>query len=137
MEDCPPCVVELAAQLHPEQLLEKDEDGCTPLILAIHHGLEECVVNIVLRANLSAASISNSQGCLPLLLAVATHYYSWEPTIKSLFAAEPRAVSTQDATTLLYPFAVAAAKESLDEADQLSTIYELFRADPSVLTLHY
>jgi hypothetical protein len=134
MKDCPLCVIELAVQLHPEQLLEKDENGYTPLILAINHGLEG-VVNVVLRANPSAAAIPNSQGRLPLLMAAALHY-SWEPTIESLFVADPRAVSTQDPTTLLYPFAVAAVEETCEEADQLSTIYELLRVDPSVLTLH-
>jgi hypothetical protein len=134
MKDCPPCVIELALQLYHDHLLEIDHDGYAPLILAISHGLEG-VVNVVLRANPSAASIPNAQGRVPLMLAAASHY-SWETTIKSLFAAEPRAISSRDPTTLLYPFAVAAVDESREEADQLSTIYELLRVDPSVLILH-
>lgn len=39
MKDCPLCIIELAQQLYPEQLLEIDDNGCTPLILATNNGL--------------------------------------------------------------------------------------------------
>jgi ankyrin repeat protein len=105
MKDCPLCVIELALQLYHDHLLKIDHDGYAPLILAISHGLEG-IVNVVLWENPSAALIPNAQGHLPLILAAASHY-SWEPTIKSLFAAKPRAVSSRHPTTLLFPFAVA------------------------------
>jgi ankyrin repeat protein len=115
MKDCPLCIIELAQQLYPEQLLEIDDNGCIPLILATNNGLED-VMNVMLRANPSAAPIPNAQGRLPLLLAAASHY-SGEPTIKSLFDAGPRVVSSQDPTTLLFPFALAAVDETREETN--------------------
>jgi len=136
-KDCPLYVIQLVIRLHPEQLLVKDEGGCTPLVLAIANKCSEDVVNSVLQSNLRAASIPDSAGRLPLCLAVETRVYSYHDMLHRLFAAEPSAVTTRDPVTTLFPFALAATAVDAtrnDEEERLSSIFELLRVDPSALT---
>jgi hypothetical protein len=136
---CPLYVVQLAVRLHPGQLLERDDNGNTPLILAIEGKWSGDVVNTVLEANPRAATSLDAQGRSPLALAVATGQYSYQYTLSRLFSAEPNAATTRDALTALFPFALAAidtttANTAQDDNSQLSTIYALLRVDPSLLT---
>lgn len=136
--DCPLFPIQLVIRLYPEQLLQQDENGCTPLVLAICNACSGDVVNSVLRANSAAASVLDSQGRLPLCLAVASGHYSYHDTLCRLFAAEPSALTTRDPVTSLFPFALAALPTTIteqtdDDEAQLSRIYELLRIDPSVI----
>ena len=99
-------MIQLAARLYPQQLLERDDRGRTPLILAIQHAGSADVVNAVLREKPQAASIPD--GRFPLCLVVETEKYSYHDTLGRLFAAEPPAVTTRDPITRRFPFAVSA-----------------------------
>lgn len=139
-KDCPLHVVQLAAHLYPQHLLERDEHGCTPLILAIRDTCSEDIIKAVLQENPRAASIADSNGRSPLCWAVETGEYSFHDILYQLFTAEPSAVSTRDSVSDLFPFALAAVNTTSSrtatdrEEDQVTTIYELLRIDPSVLT---
>lgn len=89
-------MIQLAARLYPQQLLERDDRGRTPLILAIQHAGSADVVN------------ADGNGRFPLCLVVETEKYSHHDTLGRLFAAEPPAVTTRDPITRRFPFAVSA-----------------------------
>lgn len=134
LKDCPLYVIQLLASLHPEQLVETDKVGSTPLILALENGRGDDIVDCLIRKCPAAASVpSVSNGRLALIVAI-TNSYKWKPTLEALLEAVPQALSERDPITLLYPFAVAAACcTDTEQDDDVSTIYQLLRADPSFL----
>jgi hypothetical protein len=133
---CPLHVVQLAARLYPQQLLQKDKDGNTPLSLAIQNTCSADIVNALLWENPRAASVRDGNGRVPLVLAIDKGVYSYHDVLAHVFAAEPAAVTARDPITALFPFCIAALKTQSDCDDkeqQVSTIYQLLRIDPSVL----
>jgi ankyrin repeat protein len=117
-------------------LLEKDKDGNTPLSLAIQNTCSADIVNALLWENPRAASVRDGNGRVPLVLAIDKGVYSYHDVLAHVFAAEPAAVTARDPITALFPFCIAALKTQSDCDDkeqQVSTIYQLLRIDPSVL----
>lgn len=73
------------------------------------------------------ASIPDRRGRLPLHLALA-NARTWTTGVEILFRAYPQALGIRDPTTGDLPFVLAACRHA-----ELSTIFEILRADPSQL----
>lgn len=94
------------------------------------------VVQLLLSLNKSPAVIHNSEGRFPLHLALAEGL-GWSQGTSAIFSANPLAASLQDPATKLFPFIAAASapvnNSKLVDHCQLSSIFTLLRADPSVI----
>lgn len=71
-------------------------------------------LSCVLKANLESARFLDRQGNLPLHIAVE-HHATWEEGVKDLIMAEPRALTSRNLESRLYPFMLAAMAEENDE----------------------
>jgi hypothetical protein len=148
---CPPCLFPLMVEVYKEQLSTEDIHGRLPLTIACTSpsANRSCDVltkiELLLREYSPAAKYSNSSPVrYPLHIALASGII-WNEGIHMLLQAFPVALSIRDPVTGLFPFALAAmqenkssvspenTKETVDE--DLTTIYCVLRADPSVLKL--
>lgn len=152
----------LVALLFPEQLIERDENGDTPLSIAaatplyeepkdleahdtgedfycdhfqaknkaVKHYMNENIIDFLSSRNPRAASIHNGKGRLPFAIAVESGK-TWKQGLRSLLCAYPGALFTADSVTRLYPFMLAA----VDTNSDLTTVYELTRALPELVSL--
>ena len=85
---------------------------------------DECIPSsmmLLLKNNIKAASIPDTNGQLPLHKALEKKS-KWERGIKMLVNAAPNALCTRDKLSHLYPFMIAANKNSLDICYQLLLI---------------
>lgn len=129
----------MAVRLYPEELIEEDENGDTPLsiFLSCHKACgnalgwdnDEGVVDrgkcgikamdmlqTVLWADPSAAAVANRDGRLPLHLAI-DNGIDWSTGIQNLFLANPSAASIRDPVTQLFPFMYASIHDSAVKLD--------------------
>lgn len=118
--ECPPCCIMLAARLYPKDLWKYSTQGETVVTMALLAGSESW--RSLLQENPSLAFMSNLKGQLPLHLASSI---TWKDGVKDLFAANPRALTTREPNTRLYPCML--------YSRDLTTTFEMLRADPSVL----
>jgi hypothetical protein len=154
---CPRELVKTLATFFSDHCLVRDSFGNTPLCFAasasIYEDKEELgfddeeddesleldeevkkapsVMDIVLWANPTAASIPNSLGRYPLSLAL--EYGKTFEEVAPLIKAYPQALETEDSTTNLYPFMIAATAPSPNELSQINTVYELLRMQPDLV----
>jgi hypothetical protein len=130
----PYCVIFLAVSLRPEELVQRDSHGRTPLILALEINLdtyhEHSLLQLLVETQPIAGSMPDSDGRLPLHLALTRReFIDWKDGTESIFRSEPTALLTMDPLTKLYPFMLAA----MHEQGHPTTTFELLRADPSVI----
>lgn len=86
------------------------------------------VIEQLILADPSAASVPDPNGRLPLMLAISSQKI-WNRGIKSVFEAAPKALVTRDHGTFLYPFMFAA----VGEVSTTDTVFELLRAGPDLV----
>mmetsp|Transcript_10507 Transcript_10507/g.15774 ORF Transcript_10507/g.15774 Transcript_10507/m.15774 type:complete len:437 (-) Transcript_10507:144-1454(-) len=86
------------------------------------------VIEQLIAADPTAASIPDPNGRLPLMLAIACQK-RWDRGIRSVFEAAPQALLTRDHGTFLYPFMFAA----VGEVSTVDTVFELLRAGPDLV----
>ena len=104
------------------------------------HGEEDVsVLSALLQPYPDAAIVPvsfNGEEVMPLHLALHSGH-SWKEGVKELLEAGPKALSTTDPGTRLYPFQLAALQDGeKDDSDvDLDTIYRLLRFDPNVLDI--
>ena len=130
----PYCVIFLVVSLRPEELVQRDSHGKTPLILALETDLgtyhEHSLLDLLVDTQPMASSMPNSDGRMPLHLALTRHkFIDWKDGTASIFKSNPTALLRRDPLTKLYPFMLAA----MHEPGHPTTTYELLRADPSVI----
>lgn len=144
---CPKPLIELLCELNPSQLLERDDYGRTPLLVACQTRSNDrddgirCVdvINLLLRMDSVACRMVDEKGNLPLHAAVQSGH-EWTTVLKPMLGAEPRALRSR-APGGLFPFMLAASNENgnggakyrrrNDDLQNLTSVFELLRADPS------
>mmetsp|Transcript_18168 Transcript_18168/g.30122 ORF Transcript_18168/g.30122 Transcript_18168/m.30122 type:complete len:475 (-) Transcript_18168:10-1434(-) len=122
--ECFECCIRLVARLFPEDLFLRNTAGETVLTLALCSRTPS-IGRTVLHENIALASMPNSKGQLPLHVAIQK--LTWANGLEEIFCREPRALMLRDPESLLYPFMLA--------NHDVTSSFELLRADPSVLTL--
>ena len=154
---CPTPLIRLLVRLNPRQVIERDERGRTPLILACSSSflsqmransrdVDACkcvdLVKLIIQTNDSSCRIVDNNCRLPLHVAIQAGH-QWHTILQTIFAAEPRALLARDPSTGLYPFMLAAIandegsgkQSNADGLKKLTVTYELLRADPSACEL--
>mmetsp|Transcript_26141 Transcript_26141/g.56625 ORF Transcript_26141/g.56625 Transcript_26141/m.56625 type:complete len:668 (+) Transcript_26141:226-2229(+) len=149
---CPTPLIHLLVRLSPRQVIERDERGRTPLIMACsssflnqmranNRDVDACkcvdLVKLIIQTNDSSCRIVDSNCRLPLHVAIQAGH-QWHTILQTIFAAEPRALLARDPSTGLYPFMLAAIANNEGAGKQkrkLTVTYELLRADPSCIEL--
>uniref|UniRef100_A0A7S1Y3E1 Uncharacterized protein n=1 Tax=Grammatophora oceanica TaxID=210454 RepID=A0A7S1Y3E1_9STRA len=133
---CPPRFMKFALKLYKEQLSMRDARGRT--ILHCASSVDDMVVpteatmehlTVVVQASPSNAirSLDNA-GKLPLHHALESGK-AWDAGgLSLLLKLEPRALSTRDHKSRLYPFQLAASRDS-----KVDSIYSMLRADPEYI----
>lgn len=86
----------------------------------------------ILSIDESAANVVDSNGMNPFHYAISKGK-TWEDGLDGLTKLVPWWPQSKEEKTDLYPFALAAAPECVQEDDSVDTIYELFRFDVSIL----
>jgi len=139
-------VLGFALEYYPRQLEKKEEvSGRIPLHLAIVAKADIGVIEQLIAANRKTAAIRTADRRLPLHLTLEDSRNCNYSVIECVFDAHPDASFIQDPTTNLYPFMQAAVstrtlpemtcvvEEQPDGCEQLTTIYKLLLANPTVL----
>lgn len=121
-----PALVECCAQLFPDEVLNKDDRGYTPLHHSLLHSATE-VMHILLHHEPKAAKVVLPNGQLPLIVALEKNL-SWNDGLNKLVSAFPDSLIRRDPLSRLYPSLLAA---SLDA--ELGTIFLLIRLRPDLL----
>ena len=153
----PPCILKLLVRLYPKDLLKRDRNGNTPLMLSIlassfeerwvtctsksnrdNHSLRDYSnLKYLLEVEPEAAAISNGKNRLPLHLAIQNNI-QWDEGLEALFKANPSASSVQDPKKHLLPFTLASSSESYPTSlEKLRNTYMILRADPSIVASIY
>ena len=101
-----------------------------------------CILKQIANLYPQAAETKTDDGSLPLHLAIRNGH-TWIPGIQAIYRSYPAAGRVRDASTGLYPYQLAAAKKPQPEDDEewdrkrylseLTTTFELLRADPDVI----
>jgi hypothetical protein len=123
------CCVRLAARLYPEDLSRRNLAGETALTLALCSETRfnaSSLWRALLHEDGTLTSMSNEKGQFPLHMAIHQKL-NWANGLHEIFCRAPRALTMRDPESLLYPF-------MLPAEDDVSSTFELLRADPSVLT---
>jgi hypothetical protein len=136
---CPDSIVHWALEKYPEQLDTRGPvDGQLPLAIACSRPSD--YVTTILRAHPRAASISDSKGRYPLHLACQTAHLTWESGIRDLFLSAPQVllIPTSDGSSVFFSMALALAESRAKpcpsmELSHLETLFQLLRADPTVV----
>lgn len=145
----PPCLFPLMIQVYKKELKERDSNGRLALAIACESPVANrsfdvlTKIQLLLRENPDAARVIDPKcNQYPLLIALSSGVL-WNDGIESLIQAFPMTLSSRDAKTGLFPFAVAALPKqetmeccpSIVACLELDTIFNTLRADPSVLRL--
>lgn len=125
--NCPPSLLELAILLHPEQLLEQDEEGQVPLHIAIP---TSCCSDVI-AACPEAARIVNHKGKYPLQIAVEVGR-TWNEGVGALVAIHPVVVEGLDLDERLYPL----LWSKLHSVDTAASLYASIRSKPTLFDVH-
>ena len=140
--------------LNPHHLHEKNQMGRLPLSIAVssldlndHPEIFVPLIKHLMYLDPRAVSTQDWTGKLPLVLAIESGK-SWENGISALLKAEPRALSTRDELSRMYPFMLASVKEytvsknedDKDEYDfvemnKLDLTYMLLRESPECVRI--
>jgi len=100
--ECPPLLIQFAAVLYPEELMEPQEDsGRLPLHIAVTQGSQD-IIQTLLKLQPRAASVRDNNGHLPLHLAIQS-LLPWKGAIEILVAAWPQSLTVVDPSTGLLP----------------------------------
>lgn len=114
---------------------ERDEEGRLPLHIAVIMPFTSTqTLRELLRRFPKAAKIAHA-GQLPLVAAILSGK-TWENGVQLLLEAEPRALSTRERISGLYPFALAATITSSETDKSISdvdTIFQLLKAGPECI----
>ncbi len=128
---CPNQVIFLVLCFNPSHATLKDDNGNTPLLLAIVKQMNLDVIEILLDptyGNQEAAKVPDNDGRFPLHVAL-NNGRQWNDGIQNLLKAAPEVLEFPDGKTNLYPFMMAA----IGDLSCVNTIYSLLRENPSVL----
>lgn len=142
-------IVQQALNLYPQDIIRRDADGATLLMLAVSNvSTEPELLTFLLDAEdkwkhnqskntkqdfeCTAARVPNIKGRLPLHQAVISGR-TMQNGVKELVNAEPRAVQTRDLETGMYPFCLAAIPAFRWDNTCMDTVYELLRHAPHLL----
>lgn len=98
--DCPTPLLELAALLYPDQLVEQDDEGQAPLHKAVAKPAGRVLYDVLCA---EATRIRDHNGKYPLQIAIDTGRRRWGTGVGSLIAANPAAVECLDLDGRLYP----------------------------------
>jgi len=132
-----PHIVKKALSFHPNQILEKDVRGRTPLsIAAAKVNTQPGMFNLLLAKDYggrTAATIKDHTGNLPLHLAVKNGR-TFRNGVDILAEVAPESIAILDGDyTDMYPFMIAAIPKYRWDNTCLNTIYSLFKMAPHVL----
>jgi hypothetical protein len=146
----PRCIMRLALCQYNEQLVEVDNNGDTPLSLAISRHRETSwateikreetdddmnMLQMILWADPISASIPNKSGRLPLHSAI-DNGICWRNGTEDILKENPDAASVRDEVTGLFPFMLASGSERFVFSEDellLSRVFDLLQTDPSVV----
>jgi len=120
-----------------ETFTERDHKGNTPLLLLITVFKETAnraysmdipeAIRFIMQASEGSASMADMNGRLPLHLALENGM-DWEAGVEDIMYDAPKAISTRDVKTRLYPFMTAA----VDDVYDLNTVFQLLQQSPLV-----
>eukprot|EP00797_Seminavis_robusta_P017351 Sro2599_g332280.2 (419) ;mRNA; r:9730-10986 len=135
---CPAAIMAEALRRFPDQAVERDAQGRTPLLIAVamlqqqpQHGGDMCkVICELLKCNKNAARMTDHEGRLAIDTLAEAGVYD-EQLFECLVKAEPRAVDTRDLKNKQHPF-ITAAMAGPDKSNA-SSVYHLLRAKPHVI----
>ena len=143
-------IVQQALYLYPNDIMRRDADGATLLMLGVSNVSTELeLLTFLLDAeqkwiksqrekaeqmpsSFTAAGLPNKKGRLPLHQAVISGR-TMRNGVRELVDAEPRAVETRDTETGMYPFCLAAIPTFRWDNTCMDTVYELLRDSPHLL----
>jgi len=124
-----------AIQWGSKMAQERDEEGRLPLHIAVTMSYTSTeTLRELLRRFPKAAKIVDA-GRLPLVAAILSGK-TWENGVQLLLEAEPRALSTRERLSGLYPFALAAtitSSETHKSIADVDTIFQLLKAGPECI----
>eukprot|EP00591_Stephanopyxis_turris_P001960 CAMPEP_0195524984 /NCGR_PEP_ID=MMETSP0794_2-20130614/25147_1 /TAXON_ID=515487 /ORGANISM="Stephanopyxis turris, Strain CCMP 815" /LENGTH=433 /DNA_ID=CAMNT_0040655335 /DNA_START=542 /DNA_END=1840 /DNA_ORIENTATION=+ len=130
--------LKLSLKLYPRLCRVLDEDGNTPLHLAVAGPRDttssarngNSIVDVLLKNFPRAARMPNKNGRLPLNIAVESGNRTMEQ-IRGLVSAAPEALCTRDMATHLFPFMLSALSKNSDHTIDLS--FQLLQSQPEVV----
>eukprot|EP00566_Odontella_aurita_P000844 CAMPEP_0113537392 /NCGR_PEP_ID=MMETSP0015_2-20120614/6800_1 /TAXON_ID=2838 /ORGANISM="Odontella" /LENGTH=377 /DNA_ID=CAMNT_0000436881 /DNA_START=42 /DNA_END=1172 /DNA_ORIENTATION=+ /assembly_acc=CAM_ASM_000160 len=138
VEACPIQLLRFAALVYPEECRTPNEDMNIPLHLALKCRSDKQyssfvgtelsnAVDALLRACPNSASILDGSGRLPISLAIeaGVHWDHFGGALKKLFESEPRALSTRDVTSHMYPFMMCAISSKMVLGGQNRTLMKV------------
>jgi hypothetical protein len=126
--ECNPSLIQFAAALHPDQILEP-ADSHRRVLLHIAASKSPCVFKAVLNLNRRAVARTDTFGRLPLHYAIESGK-TWGDGISDLIKEHPKSLSLQDPRTGLPPCLAAACSQSSD----LTTIFSILIMNPVELS---
>ena len=133
-----PKIVQHALKLHPEEIVQRDDEGRAPLSIAAGkvNSLPE-IFELLLDSNgcgnsNAGASMSDANGRLPLHLAVESGR-TLNNGVALIASAAPLALRTRDVETRMYPFMLAAIPTFGWDNSSIDTIFGLLRDTPDVM----
>jgi len=145
---CPRALLKTCVRLYPSQLLSTNSEGRVPLSIASRSkrfkepqinidGMcetaekesetdsSETVVQILLRAEIKAASIADNDGRYPVIHAIENGV-EWHEGLQDIVNAYPQCLDEKEPISNLYPFMLAGASKSAS----ITSIFSLLRANP-------
>lgn len=130
---CPALIMTEALRRFPQQAVERDAQGRTPLLIAVHlldHESEgPAVICELLSNNAAAARMTDREGRLAIDALAEKGIYN-EALFEAMVQAEPRAIDTRDLKNKQHPFVTAALA---GDKSNISSVYHLLRAKPHVM----
>ena len=150
---CPAIVIQEALRRFPQQAVQRDAQGRTPLLLAVallknapttatnnktsnvildqvDDDERTAVICELLRGNAAAAArMTDAEGRLAIDLLSEQGIYNVQ-LFEAMVRAEPRAVDTRDLKNKQHPFLTAALA---GEKSNVASVYHLLRAQPHVI----
>lgn len=121
----------------PEQAVELDSQGRTPLLIAVNlldaddRRETPAIICELVRCNAAAARMTDKDGRLAIDTLAEKGVYHQE-LFEAMVKAEPLAVDTRDLKNHQHPFLTAAMA---GDKSNVSSVYHLLRAKPHVLEL--
>ena len=133
-------------KLNPDHMHEKNKIGRLPLSIAVaspywnnHPRLFKSLLQLLMKHCPEAVSVQDWMGRLPLALAIESGK-TWNNCIRLLLEAEPRALSTRDELSRMYPFMLASVKQNANEDENLqlekvNLTFNLLRENPECIRI--
>jgi hypothetical protein len=138
--NAPLSILNIFLVTHPSDLRRVATDGETPLSLLLSSKNKTCdfikeISLALLEADRYCAMVPNTRQRWPLHIALERKL-GWSDTTRKLFLCNKAAATVKDPKTQLWPFMIAASVSYTQPScskDNLTSIYSLLRAAPSVL----